>query len=195
MVILEVIGVCWIYGLNRFIRDVDFMLNVKLGVYWKLTWAYIIPITLIFIFVYATSRYEPTLGGSYEFPPAATGAGWFLAAIAILQVPLWAIYVVCKQEGDTWMEKLRLSFKATHHWGPMNPVHRLEWKKYEKEHVHKPHLWLPRCPSRSTYDVSTGDTDKNDNVRNGASGRAANGMAGRNDQRSSWGDVENEIAS
>lgn len=76
MVILEVIGICWIYGLNRFIRDVDFMLNIKLSIYWKLTWAYIIPITLLFIFVYAMTKYESTLGGgpgSYEFPPEATG--------------------------------------------------------------------------------------------------------------------------
>jgi len=33
-----------------------------------------------------------------------TGAGWFLAIIAILQVPIWAVYVICKQDGDTWGE-------------------------------------------------------------------------------------------
>jgi hypothetical protein len=33
------------------------------------------------------------------------GAGWVLAAIAVLQVPIWAVYVVYKQkEGDTWFE-------------------------------------------------------------------------------------------
>ena len=73
MVILEVIGICWIYGLNRFIRDVDFMLGVKLSIYWKLTWAYIIPVTLVFIFVYAMTKYDPALGGSYVFPASATG--------------------------------------------------------------------------------------------------------------------------
>ena len=73
MVILEIIGVCWIYGLNRFVNDIHFMLGVRLGPYWKLTWAYIIPITLIFIFCYGMSKYEPLHEDDYIYPTSAIG--------------------------------------------------------------------------------------------------------------------------
>ena len=75
MVVVQTVGRCWIYGLNRLIRDIEFMLGMKLSAYWKLTWAYIIPAVLIFIFCYSMATYEP-LGDKdtkYVYPSAATG--------------------------------------------------------------------------------------------------------------------------
>lgn len=128
MVVVQTVGICWIYGLDRFIRDIEFMLGIKLSAYWKLTWAYIIPLVLIFIFCYAMATYTPLREGDYVYPSAATGTyfvdivvvifysnllglytsgfGWFLAALALLQLPLWAVYVVYKQEGFTVIEVL-----------------------------------------------------------------------------------------
>jgi len=40
MATLEVIGVAWCYGLNRFCRDIEFMLNIKIGFYWKFCWGF-----------------------------------------------------------------------------------------------------------------------------------------------------------
>lgn len=73
LVVIETIGICWIYGLNRFIRDIEFMLGLKLSSYWKLTWAYVIPAVLIFIFCYAMAIYEPLHDGNYVYPAGATG--------------------------------------------------------------------------------------------------------------------------
>ena len=73
MATIETIGICWIYGLNRFVRDIEFMLGIKLNAYWKITWAYIIPSVLIFIFCYAMAIYKPLRDGDYVYPAAATG--------------------------------------------------------------------------------------------------------------------------
>ena len=77
MVVLQTVGVCWIYGLKRFMRDIEFMLGLKLNAYWKLTWAYVIPIVLIFIFIYSMVIYKPLGDGAkpteYVYPAAATG--------------------------------------------------------------------------------------------------------------------------
>jgi len=195
MVILEIIGVCWIYGLNRFISDIHFMLGVRLGPYWKLTWAYIIPITLLFIFCYGMSQYEPLGEGDYIYPSSAIGAGWVLAAIAVLQVPIWAIYVIYNQkDGDTWCEKLSNSFKASVHWGPKNPAHRLEWKRLQMDEnlSSSSRLWIPKMPKRKAYDVSppidSGNNNASPSAKTKANGTHAN-------SRASWGHVENEIAS
>jgi solute carrier family 6 amino acid transporter-like protein 5/7/9/14 len=73
MATIETIGICWIYGLNRFVRDIEFMLGIKLSAYWKITWAYIIPAVLVFIFCYAMGTYTPLKDGDYVYPAAATG--------------------------------------------------------------------------------------------------------------------------
>jgi hypothetical protein len=57
-------------------------------------------------------------------------------------------------------QRIMSSIKQTDHWGPKNPAHRLEWKKFqmEKPHHHTSYsarLWIPKIPSRMTYDVST----------------------------------------
>jgi len=59
------------YGLNRFIDDIEFMLGIQLSVYWKISWAYLIPATLISIFCYSVSSYQPLTDGSYVYPQQA----------------------------------------------------------------------------------------------------------------------------
>ena len=73
MTTIETIGICWIYGLNRFIRDIEFMLDIRLTVYWKLTWAYIVPGVLLSIFIYSMSIYKPLGQGDYLYPTKAVG--------------------------------------------------------------------------------------------------------------------------
>lgn len=73
MATIETIGICWIYGLNRFVRDIEFMLGIKLSAYWKITWAYVIPSVLVFIFCYAMATYKPLREGDYIYPSVATG--------------------------------------------------------------------------------------------------------------------------
>lgn len=73
LVVVETIGICWIYGLNRIARDIEFMLGIQLSCYWKLTWGYIVPAVLIFIFCYAMATFKPLGQGDYIYPASATG--------------------------------------------------------------------------------------------------------------------------
>lgn len=73
MATIETIGVCWIYGLNRFVRDIEFMLGIRLSAYWKITWAYIVPGVLVSIFAYAMSLHKPLGQGNYVYPTKAIG--------------------------------------------------------------------------------------------------------------------------
>lgn len=45
-------------------------------------------------------------------------AGWTIAAFGILQLPLWCIYAIIKQKGDTWTEKIQGAFRPKSSWGP-----------------------------------------------------------------------------
>jgi len=47
------IGVIWIYGLNNFLSDIEFMLGRKLGWYWKICWGGLIPVGLTIVLIYS----------------------------------------------------------------------------------------------------------------------------------------------
>jgi solute carrier family 6 amino acid transporter-like protein 5/7/9/14 len=40
--IAELVTICWIYGVDRFCKDIEFMLGIYPGLYWRLCWTYIV---------------------------------------------------------------------------------------------------------------------------------------------------------
>jgi len=62
MATLEMIGICWFYGLSNVVRDIEFMLSMKLSVYWKFCWGFFIPIVLIVMFIYNLVAGSPPAG-------------------------------------------------------------------------------------------------------------------------------------
>jgi len=70
---LEVVGIGWVYGLNNFCRDIEFMLNIKIGWFWRFTWGYFVPISLSGIFVYSMVKYENIEYNDTAYPTIAIG--------------------------------------------------------------------------------------------------------------------------
>lgn len=52
------------------------------------------------IFVYALANFPTFKSDGYVYPAALTGSGWVLAALALLQVPIWAVVSIWKREGS-----------------------------------------------------------------------------------------------
>ena len=58
-------------GMNRFIRDIKFMIGHSCGLYWKFCWFFFIPVALIAILAYSIlSNEEPTYS-NIQMPRAA----------------------------------------------------------------------------------------------------------------------------
>lgn len=51
----------------------EFMLKQKVGVYWRITWGVITPISLVIIFIYFLSTLTRLTYGHYEIPEIALG--------------------------------------------------------------------------------------------------------------------------
>jgi len=47
----ELVGVSWVYGSNRFEDDIEFMIRVRPGWFWKITWKFVSPLIVLAIFV------------------------------------------------------------------------------------------------------------------------------------------------
>ena len=81
------------------------------------------------------------------------GAGWFLTALALLQIPFWALHVIFKGLGITWtgvFQQCLHGLNMNDKWGPKNPAERKNWEDFRAaeftEASSRGHLWLQRIP-------------------------------------------------
>merc|ERR1719402_1322398 len=63
LMVFEITGIMWIYGMNRWCNDVEFMTGRRPGLYWKFCWGYFIPILLLVVLMYSFAVWEPLVYG------------------------------------------------------------------------------------------------------------------------------------
>lgn len=68
LVLFELIAVCWVYGVSRLCRDIEFMINRKPGLYWRLCWGIFTPLMMIVILVYTVVSYTPLTYKGLAYP-------------------------------------------------------------------------------------------------------------------------------
>lgn len=47
-----------------------------------------------------------------------------------MQLPIWAIYAIMKQKGNTLSEKIYGAFRPNDKWGPVDPTNYEKYQKY-----------------------------------------------------------------
>jgi len=116
--VLEITVLAWVYGAKNLVDDLSFMLNTRLGIYWKFCWTVFIPVSLSFILGYTLVFYTPVKYAGEVLPVMAQVAGWVvtLAGVAMIVV----VFVVS-------MARRERGWKPTSSWGPRNAVERLDW--------------------------------------------------------------------
>ncbi|XP_011304784.1 sodium-dependent nutrient amino acid transporter 1 [Fopius arisanus] len=137
--VLEIISVCWIYGLSNFLNDVEFMLGVRPGVHWRLCWLLITPGLMIVIMIYTFCIYSPLKYDGKYYPDWAYVVGWILFSLAMVQIPGWVVYYVDKQYKLSILEAIKTAFTPATTWGPKCQQHRESWHQFveEKRSKHK----------------------------------------------------------
>lgn len=73
LAIFEIIGLGWIYGVKRICLDVEFMLDRKLGWYWRISWGILTPTFMTGILLYTIANLEPLRYGNYIYTDTAYG--------------------------------------------------------------------------------------------------------------------------
>ncbi|KAM9332789.1 sodium-dependent neutral amino acid transporter B(0)AT1-like [Pholidichthys leucotaenia] len=116
----EMIAVVYIYGVDRFNKDIEFMIGHKPNIFWQATWRVISPLIMAFILIfYFVTQVTKEVSYLYwdpqseNFPVLSTQLypSWIKAIIFILAgvpslvVPLYALYKCiknrcCKKEGS-----------------------------------------------------------------------------------------------
>ncbi|XP_067856781.1 sodium- and chloride-dependent neutral and basic amino acid transporter B(0+)-like [Heptranchias perlo] len=126
---LEVIGIIWIYGGNRFIKDIEMMIGEKswrFWLWWRSCWFCITPFLTIGILIWSLITFVPPHYGPIEYPSWAIALGWCILLFCVLWIPLLAIKKIAQSEGSTLYQKFVASCRPAPDWGPFLKVDRGE---------------------------------------------------------------------
>lgn len=114
LAIAELYTICYIYGVDRFCKDIEFMLGFRPSIFWRVCWKFVTPGLMSVILGYTLFTLEPLKDGDRNYPQVAYVIGWCISALGLIQLPIFAIYAIYKQKGVTMMEVRKLKFLF--HW-------------------------------------------------------------------------------
>jgi len=132
---VEVTAISWFYGVNNFIRDLEYILGFKIGWYWKICWGGVIPIGLFAILIYTFATVKALTHNDTEYPVSATVCGWLLAAFAASLLPIFGVRAALKASGFTFMDKLRASVRPAEKWGPRAAHYKKGWDLFKNHSI------------------------------------------------------------
>lgn len=124
----EVIAISWVYGIDNFIDDIEFMIGSRPSFYWRFCWAFLTPLTLFTILIYFLSEMKPITYNDEYYPTAAYAAGWIILALGVLQLPLWIVVGQIQRRDKPCLDTL----KPRNDWGPKDPKKYREWLDFKE---------------------------------------------------------------
>ena len=136
----------WIYGAERFYRDISLMIGFKPCIWWKILWCFITPALVISIFIFTVVMLQPVTYGSYSYPAWAIGIGWVLALCSLVPIPVNAIVKVIQGHGMI-LGRIHRLLQPSSAYGPARPDDRQRYLQSLQEY--RPRIGLSYDPSLS----------------------------------------------
>ena len=136
VIFVEVVAVSWVYGIDRFIDDIQnmlpeektFGLDLKNSwinwMIWKALWKFITPITLFVILIWSLIDIKPSQYGDYTFPTWAQAIGWLVLFSGLVFIFIIALYRLCTDYrlSGSFKQAFLDSKEPTTEWKPASQV-------------------------------------------------------------------------
>ncbi|XP_061183571.1 sodium- and chloride-dependent GABA transporter 1-like isoform X1 [Saccostrea echinata] len=119
----ECLAIAWIYGTERFYKDIELMLGYKPHAIWHIMWRYITPTIILGIWLFSVITLGPVTYDGRAYPEWAIVFGWCLGVASMLPIPIIAITSFICSEG-TLCERWNKLTTPLESWGPSQPEDR-----------------------------------------------------------------------
>lgn len=109
----ELYAFCYIYGVDRLCRDIEFMLGFRPNFYWRVCWKFLTPGLMTAILVYSLVNLKLLMAVDEDlkkgivgvpYPTIAHIVGYCITCLGLLPLPLFAIYAIRKQNESTLLK-------------------------------------------------------------------------------------------
>merc|ERR1712059_143414 len=116
---LEVSVMAWIYGADKFLEDLRFMLGFYPfpRLFWKWAWKIVSPSIVVLILFFTWTDFNGNSYGEYDFPAWANGLGWCITFSSIIGIPIVAIIKILQEEGS-FINRVHRLLQPSEDWGP-----------------------------------------------------------------------------
>lgn len=116
--LMEVLAISWIYGTERFYKDIELMIGYQPHSIWKYMWRFVTPGVILGIWLFSVITLGPVTYDGKSYPTWAIVLGWLLGLISIVPIPLMMVIQIRSTEGKSVMEKVKKLCKPDKSWGP-----------------------------------------------------------------------------
>ncbi|XP_038631341.1 sodium- and chloride-dependent neutral and basic amino acid transporter B(0+)-like [Scyliorhinus canicula] len=151
--VVELIVLSWVYGVNRFIQDIEMMIGERswlFWLWWRGCWAFVSPTLLLAILIWSLTAFSAPTYGPIQYPGWAVGLGWCMIIFCIMWIPIIAIIRIYQANGSNLWQKIVTATKSTPDWGPYLIEHRGE--RYDKTRYDKPNEETPQADTPEIED-------------------------------------------
>ncbi|XP_048773642.1 sodium- and chloride-dependent GABA transporter 1-like isoform X2 [Ostrea edulis] len=119
----ECLAIAWIYGTDRFYKDIELMLGHKPHAIWHIMWRYVTPTIILGIWLFSVITLGPVKYDGKDYPTWAVGFGWCLGVASMIPIPIIAIKSLLLSKG-TFRERWTKLTTPLSSWGPSQPEDR-----------------------------------------------------------------------
>ncbi|XP_060076351.1 sodium- and chloride-dependent glycine transporter 2-like [Ylistrum balloti] len=133
MSFLECVIIGWLYGAERFSRDVEIMTGSPVPVIIRISWCLVTPVIMIILIIIALSKYEEPTYKGYMYPSYTSVLGTFICLAAVIPLPIVTCLDIIRTPG-TFTQRIKSLIHPPVSWGPKCVEARQTYKmlKYSK---------------------------------------------------------------
>uniref|UniRef100_T1KML9 Transporter n=1 Tax=Tetranychus urticae TaxID=32264 RepID=T1KML9_TETUR len=114
MSFFECVTIAWLYGADRFRKNIKEMIGMEISVWFIWCWKYLTPLLTAAIFIVSIFLLEPIkYNNTYVYPSWAIAFGWFLSFSSMIAIPVYIIYALIVTPGDSIKKKLEILMKRS----------------------------------------------------------------------------------
>ncbi|KAJ8413051.1 hypothetical protein AAFF_G00106330 [Aldrovandia affinis] len=123
--IFELVGISYIYGLQRFCEDIEMMIGFQPNRFWRICWAFVTPTILTFILGLSFYQWKVMTYEDYTYPTWSMVMGWMMVICSVIWIPIMFVIKMHLAPGSL-IERLKLVCSPQPDWGPFLMKHRGE---------------------------------------------------------------------
>ncbi|XP_060073835.1 sodium- and chloride-dependent glycine transporter 1-like [Ylistrum balloti] len=127
---LECIVISWIYGAERFSRNISMMTGRSAPLVMRICWCIFTPLILLVVFLGNITQYGPPNTAQYTYPDYAAVVGNLFAIIPLLPIPILAVVQLFKEKGSI-IQRVKHACEPDENWGPIEGGQFLKEYQYE----------------------------------------------------------------
>nr|XP_025712474.1 sodium- and chloride-dependent glycine transporter 1 isoform X3 [Callorhinus ursinus]XP_025712475.1 sodium- and chloride-dependent glycine transporter 1 isoform X3 [Callorhinus ursinus] len=111
-------SIMYIYGHRNYFQDIQMMLGFPPPLFFQICWRFVSPAIIFFILVFTVIQYRPITYNHYQYPGWAVAIGFLMALSSVICIPFYALFQLCRTDGDTLLQRLKNAMKPSRDWGP-----------------------------------------------------------------------------